>query len=680
MENPFFSKRYDTPHEVPPFDQIKFEHYEPAMMEGMRLETEAIETLCNNPEEPTFENTIMPKTGEMLENVTSVFFNLLSACNTPEMEELSQKMAPLLSEHSNRITMNERLFQRIKHVWEKRNELDAEQQILMEKIYDGFLRTGANLPKEKKEELAELRTKLSQLSLQFSQNELHDTNAWTMHLTSEEELDGLPESAVAAARQEAEARGLEGWVITLQAPSYGPFMQYSRRRDLREKVYRAMNSICTHENENNNFENVRQLVNLRQQLAQVMGHKTYADFVLERRMAKDVAHVTDLMDKLLEAYRPVAEKEVAEIEQLAKEKEGENFVLQPWDFSHYGYLLKMQRYNIDSEMLRPYLRLEKVQEGVFGLATRLYGITFEHAADIPVYHPDVVAYRVKDTDGTFLAVLLADFHPRANKQSGAWMTTYREQWVEDKTGENVRPIVSIVMNFTKPTKERPALLTLGEVETFLHEFGHALHAIFSQVKYEALSCTNVYWDFVELPSQFMENYATEPEFLATFAYHYQTGEPMPEELIRRIRESRNFQCGYACCRQVSFCLLDMAYYTLSTPLTQDIRSFESQAWERAMVLKTLDDSCMSVRFGHIMSGGYSAGYYSYKWAEVLDADAFSVFQQEGIFNTDTAARFRREILSRGCSEHPMTLYKNFRGEEPGIDALLHRNGIEKTEK
>ena len=680
MENPFFSKRYDTPHEVPPFDQIKFEHYEPAMMEGMRLETEAIEALCNNPEEPTFGNTIMPKTGEMLENVTSVFFNLLSACNTPEMEELSQKMAPLLSEHSNRITMNERLFLRIKHVWEKRNELDTEQQILMEKIYDGFLRTGANLPKEKKEELSELRTKLSQLSLQFSQNELHDTNAWTMHLTSEEELIGLPESAVAAARQEAETRGLEGWVITLQAPSYGPFMQYSQRRDLREKVYRAMNSICTHENENNNFENVRQLVNLRQQLAQIMGHKTYADFVLERRMAKDVEHVTDLMDKLLEAYRPVAEKEVAEIEQLAKDKEGEDFVLQPWDFSHYGYLLKMQRYNIDSEMLRPYLQLEKVQDGVFGLATRLYGISFERATDIPVYHPDVVAYRVKDADGSFLAVLLADFHPRANKQSGAWMTTYREQWVEDKTGENVRPIVSIVMNFTKPTKERPALLTLGEVETFLHEFGHALHAIFSQVKYEALSCTNVYWDFVELPSQFMENYATEAEFLNTFARHYQTGEPMPAELIQRIRESRNFQCGYACCRQVSFCLLDMAYYTLSTPLTQDIRTFESQAWERAMVLKTLDDSCMSVRFGHIMSGGYSAGYYSYKWAEVLDADAFSVFQQEGIFNTDTAARFRREILSRGCSEHPMTLYKNFRGQEPGIDALLHRNGIEKTEK
>ena len=675
MENPFFNKRYGTPHEVPPFDNIKFEHYEPAMMEGMRLEAEAIEALCNNPEEPTFENTIMPKTGEMLENVTSVFFNLLSACNSPEMEELSQKMAPLLSEHSNRITMNERLFQRIKHVWEKRNELDAEQQILMEKIYDGFLRTGANLPKEKKEELSVLRTKLSQLSLQFSQNELHDTNDWTMHLTREEELTGLPESAVASARQEAEIRGLDGWVVTLQAPSYGPFMQYSQCRDLREKLYRAMNSICTHDNENNNFENVRQLVNLRQQLAHIMGYKTYADFVLERRMAKDVEHVTDLMDKLLEAYRPVAEKEIVEIEQLAKDKEGADFVLQPWDFSHYGYLLKMQRYNIDSEMLRPYLQLDKVQEGVFGLATRLYGISFERAMDIPVYHPDVVAYRVKDVDGSFLAVLLADFHPRANKQSGAWMTTYREQWIDDKTGENVRPIISIVMNFTKPTNSRPALLTLGEVETFLHEFGHALHAIFSQVRYEALSCTNVYWDFVELPSQFMENYATEADFLNTFARHYQTGEPMPKELIQRIRESRNFQCGYACCRQVSFCLLDMAYYTLSTPLTQDIRTFESKAWERAMVLRTLDDSCMSVRFGHIMSGGYSAGYYSYKWAEVLDADAFSVFQQEGIFNSDTATRFRREILSRGCSEHPMTLYKNFRGKEPSINALLSRNGI-----
>lgn len=676
MENPFFCKKYNTPHEVPPFDKIRFEHYEPAMMEGMRLENEAIEALCNNPEEPTFENTILPKTGEMLENVTSVFFNLLSACNSLEMEELSQKMAPLLSEHSNRITMNEKLFLRIKHVWENRHILDSEQQILMEKIYDGFLRAGANLPKEQKEELAELRKEMSQISLQFSQNELHDINAWFMHLTEEADIEGLPESAVAAARQEAETRGLDGWVVTLQAPSYGPFMQYSKRRDLREKVYRAMNSICTHDNENNNFDNVRSLVNMRQHIAHIMGYKNYADFVLERRMAKDVQHVNDLMDKLLSAYRPIAEEEVKEIEQMARQTEGEDFKLQPWDFSHYAYLLKMQRYNIDSEMLRPYLPLEQVKEGVFSLATRLYGINFEHANDIPVYHPDVVAYRVLDADGSFLAVLYADFHPRSNKQSGAWMTTYREQWVEESTGENVRPIVSIVMNFTKPTSDRPALLTLGEVETFLHEFGHALHAIFSQVRYEALSCTNVYWDFVELPSQFMENYAIEPEFLATFARHYKTGEILPEEYIQRIRQSRNFQCGYACCRQVSFCLLDMAYYTLTTPLTEDIPTFEQRAWAPAMVLDTLDNSCMSVRFGHIMSGGYSAGYYSYKWAEVLDADAFSVFQKEGIFNAETANRFRREVLSRGCSEHPMTLYKNFRGGEPTIDALLKRNDIE----
>ncbi len=680
MENPFFSKKYDTPHEVPPFDRIRFEHYEPAMMEGMRLEQEAIEAICNNPEEATFENTILPKTGEMLENVTSVFFNLLSSCNSPEMEELSQKMASLLSQHTNSITMNERLFQRIKHVWENRHTLNEEQQVLMDKIYDGYQRAGATLPKDKQEKLADIRTQLSQLSLQFSQNELHDINDWTMHLTEEGDLIGLPESARAAARQEAENRNMEGWIITLQSPSYGPFMQYSQRRDLREKVYRAMNSICTHDNANNNFDNVRSIVNLRLQLAQVMGYRNFADFVLERRMARDVQHVNDLMDKLLAAYRPVAIKEVKEIEDFAREQEGENFVLQPWDFSHYGYLLKMQRYNIDSEMLRPYFPLEQVKQGVFGLATRLYGITFEPAKDIPVYHPDVVTYRVLDNDGTFLAVLFADFHPRANKQPGAWMTTYREQWVEDETGENVRPIVSIVMNFTKPTAERPALLTLGEVETLLHEFGHALHAIFSQVHYEALSCTNVYWDFVELPSQFMENYATEPEFLTTFAHHYQTGETLPQELIDRIRKSTNYQCGYACCRQVSFCLLDMAYYTLTTPLTQDIPTFEREAWAPAIVLDTLDESCMSVRFGHIMSGGYSAGYYSYKWAEVLDADAFSVFRSEGIFNPDTARRFRQEILSRGCSVHPMTLYKNFRGDEPTIDALLERNGIDKGER
>lgn len=668
------SIKYGTPYEVPPFDKIRFEDYEPAMLEGMKQEREAIDRLVNNPDEPTFENTILPKTGELLENVTTVFFNLLSACNTPEMEELAQKMSPLLTEHANAITMNRKLFLRIKHVWEKRDQLNKDEQLLMEKIYDGFLRSGADLPDEKKQQLAKIRMQLSQLTLQFSQNELHDTNAFTMHLTSEDDLKGLPETARTAARHEAEQRKLDGWVITLQAPSYGPFMQYSERRDLREKLYTAMNTICTHNNENNNIEIVRQIVNLRLELARIMGYTNFADFVLERRMAGTTDRVMDLLDRLLEAYMPVAREDVAEVEAMAREVEGNDFEIQPWDFSHYGYLLKMKKYNVDSEMLRPYLPLDKVKQGVFSLAEKLYGISFVKDETIPVYHCDVDAYRVLDQDGSLLSILLCDFHPRENKQSGAWMTTYREQWIE-KTGENVRPIVSLVMNLTKPTPEKPALLTLGEVETFLHEFGHALHATFSQVRFEALSCTNVYWDFVELPSQFMENYAVEPEFLKTFAFHYQTGEAMPMELIERVRKGRNFQCGYACTRQVSFCLLDMAYYTRKEPLNEDIIEFENRAWAPAMVMPTIKGSSMSVRFGHIMSGGYAAGYYSYKWAEVLDADAFSVFQKEGIFNRETANRFRREILSRGRSEHPMTLYRNFRGGEPTIDALLKRNGI-----
>lgn len=685
------SVKYGTPYEVPPFDKIRFEDYEPAMLEGMRQEREAIDRLVNNPEEATFQNTIMPKTGELLENVTTVFFNLLSACNSPEMEALAQKMSPLLTEHSNAITMNRKLFLRIKHVWENRARLDKDEQLLMEKIYDGFLRSGADLPEDKQQELATLRMQLSQLTLQFSQNELHDTNDFILHLSDEADLKGLPETARQAARHEAETRQMDGWVITLQAPSYGPFMQYSERRDLRQKLYTAMNTICTHDNDNNNIEIVRQIVNLRLRLAQIMGHDNFADFVLERRMAGSTDRVMNLMDRLLEAYMPVARKDVAEVEAMARETEGDDFQMQPWDFSHYGYLLKMKKYNVDSEMLRPYLPLDRVKKGIFGLAERMYGIHFEKDDSIPVYHPDVDAYRILDEDGSLLSILLCDFHPRENKQSGAWMTTYREQWIEDgnpesrksgnqeespwKPGENVRPIVSLVMNLTKPTPEKPALLTLGEVETFLHEFGHALHATFSQVRFEALSCTNVYWDFVELPSQFMENFVMEPEFLNTFAFHYETGEPLPMELIERVRRARNFQCGYACTRQVSFCLLDMAYYTRHEPLTEDIIEFENQAWKRAIVLPTIKGSSMSVRFGHIMSGGYAAGYYSYKWAEVLDADAFSVFQKEGIYNRQTANRFRREILSRGRSEHPMILYRNFRGGEPTIDALLRRNGI-----
>ena len=479
---------------------------------------------------------------------------------------------------------------------------------------------------------------------------------------------------------EAKSRGLEGWVVTLKGPSYSAFLQYADRRDLREKVYRAMATLCT-SGEWNNLDIVRQIVNLRREIAGMLGFKCYADFALKERMAQDTEHVDALVEQLLEAYMPKAREEVKEIEDFAREEMkagGREFKLEPWDLSYYSHKLRKARYDLDSEMLRPYFPLDRVKESVFSLATRLYGITFTENPDIEVYHPDVKAYEVRDADGTFLAVLYADFFPRDNKQSGAWMTSYREQWIDLETGKDIRPLVSIVLNVTKPTETKPALLTLGEVETFLHEFGHALHGIFSKVRFEGLSCTNVYWDFVELPSQFMENFVMEPEFLRSLGRHFQTGEPLPEELIERIMKAKNFMVAYGCIRQVAFILLDMAYYTLQEPLGEDIMAFETKAWSRALLFPQLPGSCMSTRFGHIMSGGYAAGYYSYKWAEVLDADAFSVFQKEGIFNPETAKRFRDCILSRGGTEHPMTLYKRFRGGEPTIEALLRRNGITTT--
>lgn len=673
MLNPFLKDQYNTPHGTIPFDQIEFEHYEEAMMTGMKLEDEAIDAIVANPETPTFQNTIEPVTDKTLSRVTTVFFNLLSANSTPQMEELSQRMSPLLTEHSNRIMMNDLLWRKVKYIYENHDALTHEQETLLKKVYDGFVRSGANLCPEDKERLAKMNTDLSMLTLQFQQNELHDQNDFVMHLTDVSDLDGLPETAVDAALAEAKARNLEGWVITLQAPSYTPFMQYSTNRKLRQQLYMAENTLCTHDR-NNNLEIVGKIVNLRRQIAQLLGYSNFADYVLEHRMAQDTQHVYDLLDNLLDAYKPVAEREILEIRDIARRMEGEDFELMPWDFAFYSHKLKMERYNLDAEMLRPYFPLEQVKKGVFSLATRLYGITFVQNPDIPVYHPDVTAYDVMDKDGSFLAVLYADFHPRESKQSGAWMTSYREQSI-DADGNDIRPIVSIVMNLTKPTPTRPSLLTLGEVETFLHEFGHALHGMFSRVRYESLSGTNVFWDFVELPSQFMENYAVEADFLNTFAFHYQTSEQIPADLIERIHQSRNFLCGYACCRQVSFGLLDMAYYTLQDPFAEDVRTFEHRQWQRAQVLPTLPETCMSVRFGHIMSGGYSAGYYSYKWAEVLDADAFSAFQEEGIFNPQTAERFRNNILAKGSTEHPMKLYVSFRGKEPSIDALLKRNLI-----
>ena len=706
-QNPFFLP-YGTPHDTAPFDRITLEDYEEAMMEGIRRDDEQIEKIINNPEKPTFDNTIINVDDEkddngyydLLSRVSSVFFNLLSAETSDEMDALAQKMSPVLTKHANDIRLNERLFERIKYVHRHHRKLTPEEKMLLDNCYDGFVRSGALLDAAGKERLRQLTEEASILGLQFSQNLLKENKAFTLHLTDEADLDGLPESAREAAAQTAKEQGKEGWVFTLDFPSYSPFMTYSTRRDLRQQMYMAKNTECIHKNSENNLQICKRLINLRRELAQLLGHKTYADYVMQHRMAGNVRNVNKLFNDLIAAYKPTAKKEVAEIEKMfqkdikARGNHNSQFSIlnsqlkfQPWDFSFYSHKLQLKKYNIDAEMLRPYFELSKVIDGVFGLANRLYGITFKENKDIPVYHPDVKAYEVFDKDGSYLAVFYADFHPRKGKQAGAWMTEYQGQWKErldakkpfgPDNSKNVRPHVSVVMNLTKPTAEKPALLTLGEVETFLHEFGHSLHGMFANTRFESLSGTNVWWDFVELPSQFMENFAIQKEFLRTFAFHYQTGEPLPDELIDRIVRSRNFNVAYACMRQVSFGLLDMAYYTQKHEFTDDIIRFEKRAWEKAMVMPQLPDTCMTVQFSHIMAGGYAAGYYSYKWAEVLEADAFAVFQKEGIFNPATAQRFRDCILSKGGTENPMTLYKRFKGGEPTIDALLKRNGIKRS--
>ena len=677
-KNPFFEE-FNTLHDTFPFDRIKLEDYEEAFIEGIRRDNEQIDKCINNPEKPTFDNTIINKEDngdyyDLLDRVSTCFFNLLSCETNDEMDALAQKIEPMLTQHANDVTLNKQLFERIKAVHLHHRRLTPEEKVLLDDTYQSFVRGGALLDEEGKSRLRKLREEASILSLQFSQNVLKERKSYTLNITDENDLDGLPERVRETAHQEAIERGLEGWVITLDSPSYGPFMKYSTRRELRRQLYMAHNTICTHDNENNNLAICKRIVNLRREIAQLLGYPTYADYVLKRRMATNKRNVYRLLDQLIEAYKPAAIREVEEIEKTARKIEGRQFVIEPWDMNHYSYHLQMQKYNIDSEMLRPYFELSKVINGVFGLANRLYGITFHECPDIPVYHPDVKAYEVFDRDGSYLAVFYADFHPRRGKQDGAWMTSYQGQYISKK-GVNVRPHVSVVMNFTKPTNDKPALLSLYEVTTFLHEFGHSLHGMFANTRFESLSGTNVWWDFVELPSQFMENYAIEKEFLRTFAFHYQTGEPLPDELIDRIIKSRHFMAAFGCMRQVSLGLLDMAYYTKREEFTEDIVEFEHRAWEKAQVFKQIPGNCMTVQFSHIMAGGYAAGYYSYKWAEVLDADAFSLFKKKGIFDTHTAESFRQNILSRGGTEHPMELYKRFRGSEPTIDALLRRDGI-----
>ena len=677
--NLLLQPNWQTPHNTFPFPDISIADIEDAIKEGIRIEAEEVANIASQSTPPTFDNTIvaLSATGQMLEKATTLMYNQLSACTSEELEQLAERMSPLLSEHSSNIMLNEALFARVKAVYDlERLEptLQGEDKMLLDKTFDGFERSGATLDSQKKERFRAIKAELSKTSLKFSQNNIKETNAFYLHLTDKSQLKGLPKSQVDQAELAAQEKSLEGWVITLHAPSFVPFMQYSEVRELREQLYRAYMTKCTKDNEYNNFDVCRKLVNLRMELAQLLGYPNYATYVLKNRMAETPDKVYELLENLKIYYFESGKHDVAAVEALAKEQEGKDFTLQPWDFAHYSHLLQLRDYNLDAEMLRPYLELSNVTSGVFNLATTLYGITFEENKDIPVYHPDVKAYDVLDNDGVFLAVLYTDFFPRTSKQSGAWMTSYQEEYIDDK--DEHRPHVSVTMNFTKPTKNTPSLLTFDELETFLHEFGHALHGIFAKTRYKSLSGTNVYWDFVELPSQFMENYALRPEFLRTFAKHYQTGEDIPQDLIERIRKAHNFNAAYACMRQVSFGLLDMAYYTRTKPLEEDIRSFEHQAWQSVQLLPRMEEACMSVQFGHIMSGGYAAGYYSYKWAEVLDADAFSAFMERGLFSREVAKDFREKILSRGGTVHPQKLYNDFRGRPATIQAMLKRDGLQ----
>ena len=674
--NPFYSE-YDTPHQTVPFDEIKLEHYEPAFMEGIKQHSAEVEAIITNPEVPTFENTIVPLeyAGDLLNRVMTVFFTLNSAETSDEMQALAQKLSPILTEHSNNISLDERLFARVKAVYETTDmsTLTTEEQRLLQQTYEGFARNGANLSEEDKAKYRELTTELSKVTLEFGQRTLKATNSFALNITDETRLKGLPESALEAAAQAAKERGQEGWTFTLHAPSYSPLMMYCEDRDLRHELYVAYNTQCVQDNEYNNEELVKKIVNLRLAIAQLLGYESHADYVLVNRMAENATNVSQLLSELLEAYLPAAKEEVKAVQEIAARTEGKDFVLMPWDWSFYSEKLRSEKYSLNDEMVRPYFKLDNVTRGVFGLATQLYGITFVENKDIPVYHPDVKAYDVLDKDGSYLAVIYTDFFPRAGKRSGAWMTSFKDQFRKD--GQDSRPHVTITMNFTKPTETKPALLTMDEVETFLHEFGHALHGIFSMTTYPSMGGTSVYRDFVELPSQIMENFLPKKEFLATFAFHYETGELIPDELVERIVRAQNYNVAYLCVRQLSLGILDMAWYSRTTPFEGDVKAYEREAWTSTQLLPVVEESNMTTHFGHIMSGGYSAGYYSYKWSEMLDADAFALFEENGIFSQEVAESFRENILSRGGSEHPKVLYRRFRGQDATIDALMKRDGI-----
>ena len=675
--NPFF-ETYKTPHQTIPFNEIKTEHYFPAFQEAMKQHSAEVDAIINNPQAPTFENTIvaLEKSGALLNKVSSPFYNMLGSETNDDLQAIAEKVSPLVTEHANSIRLNEKLFTRIKAVYLQKDKLSLtpEQQMLLKNTYEEFANNGANLSEADKAIYRELSKDMSLLTLQYGQNVLKETNNYSLLITNKALLSGLPEDLMSVLASNAKTAGKEGWLLNLKATCYVPFMKYADNRDLRRELYMAYTTKCMLGGEFDNIENVRKIANTRLKVANLLGYKSYADYELIDRMAENKDKVYDLLNKLLAAYKPAAEKEEAEVQAYA-DKNGAYFKLQPWDWSYYSEKLKDEKYSVNDEMLKPYFELEQVKKGVFGLATRLYGIRFTKNTKIPVYNPEVDAYDVTDAKGNFVAILYTDFHPRDGKRAGAWMSDFKPQWMEGNTDS--RPQITIVMNFTRPTDTKPALLTFDEVKTFLHEFGHSLHGMLTKCTYQALSGTNVYRDFVELPSQLMENWASQKDFLDGFAIHYKTGEKIPQELIQKIIDSENFNTAYFCLRQLSFGYLDMAWHTIEKPFEGDVIAYEKQAMASTQILPMVPNTSMSTTFSHIFAGGYAAGYYSYKWAEVLDADAFSVFEKNGIFDKKTADSFRKNILEKGGTEHPMVLYKRFRGQEPTIDALLKRNGITK---
>lgn len=672
---------FNTPHGAVPFDKISNKDYEPAVKEGIRLGLQQVEAICNNRATPDFENTIvaLENSGKELSRVLNVFYPLSSAMTDDEMMEISMRITPLLSDYSTAISLNERLWNKVKYVWDHKSlyNLTPEDSMLLKTTYDSFVRNGALLQGEDREKFRRLSAELSELSTKFSQNVLKELNTYEIWLKSED-LAGLPESVVEAAAFAAKEKGRDGeFLFTLAQPTYMAFMKYSDRRDLREKMYR----LYTGRNTKGEFSNIgiiRDITAKRLELAKLLGYKTYADYSLENTMAQKSENVFSLLNELRDAYLPAQKAEFEEINAFASAMQGKPFSIRPWDYSYYANKLKQSKYDYDEEALRPYFELNNVIDGVFGLATRLYGLTFVENKEIPTYHPDVKAFEVKDKDGSYLGVIYTDFFPRDSKSPGAWMTDFKPQWIS-ADGVNSRPHVSIVMNFTKPTDSKPSLLTPYEVETFLHEFGHALHGLLANTKYSSLSGTNVYRDFVELPSQFNENFLTQKAFLDGFARHYQTGEPIPQELVDKIITTSQFGAAYQCLRQLNFGLVDMAWHTITSPV-DDVVAFENEAGKPVEMFEPVEGSMVSPQFGHIFGGGYAAGYYSYKWAEVLDADAFSKFLENGIFDQKSADEFRTNILMKGGTENPAELYRRFRGHDATIDALLERDGIKRQPK